>query len=571
MAANQTQIRIAAVDATKQAFQSVQNNLNGLSSSVRVVSGLLASAFAGLSLGRIVSETAQYGKEISRLAQVSSVGAEQFQALAYGAERVGISQEKLGDIFKDVGDKVGDFLETGGGGMADFFERIAPQVGVTAEQFRKLNGADALQLYVSSLEKANVSQNQMKFYLEAIASDSTYLLPLLQNNGEAFKKLGQEASDLGLILDEEVIQQSREFADNLSRLERLSSTLGKGIGNALIPALNDIAETLLAINKVSKDEGGLLMTLLKLTEFAELFGVGVTEKVVKAKEGIKKSSQEITNALNDVVITGPGSAGGSLEELNKIIDVQKEKARQLREIYEKTLSPVDRLNNELWQAENAYTQLGISQEQYMTMIEQANEKYESTITKTERAKTGLQQYAEATKNLENQLDSFAVRGLQGLEDALTGVMLGTMSVKDAFKSMAASIISDLARIYVQRAIVGPIADALLGTFGGGTSGGYFGGITPKAIGGSVQANQTYMVGERGPELFVPNRSGSIVPNEEISGGNGVTVNQTINVTTGVQQTVRVEIANLMPQIAEATKAAVLDARKRGGQFASTFA
>lgn len=571
MAANQTQIRIAAVDATKQAFQSVQNNLNGLSSSVRVVSGLLASAFAGLSLGRIVSETAQYGKEISRLAQVSSVGAEQFQALAYGAERVGISQEKLGDIFKDVGDKVGDFLETGGGGMADFFERIAPQVGVTAEQFRKLNGADALQLYVSSLEKANVSQNQMKFYLEAIASDSTYLLPLLQNNGEAFKKLGQEASDLGLILDEEVIQQSREFADNLSRLERLSSTLGKGIGNALIPALNDIAETLLAINKVSKDEGGLLMTLLKLTEFAELFGVGVTEKVVKAKEGIKKSSQEITNALNDVVITGPGSAGGSLEELNKIIDVQKEKARQLREIYEKTLSPVDRLNNELWQAENAYTQLGISQEQYMTMIEQANEKYESTITKTERAKTGLQQYAEATKNLENQLDSFAVRGLQGLEDALTGVMLGTMSVKDAFKSMAASIISDLARIYVQRAIVGPIADALLGTFGGGTSGGYFGGITPKAIGGSVQANQTYMVGERGPELFVPNRSGSIVANEEISGGNGVTVNQTINVTTGVQQTVRVEIANLMPQIAEATKAAVLDARKRGGQFASTFA
>ena len=63
--------------------------------------------------------------------------------------------------------------------MADFFENIAPQVGVTADQFRKLNGADALQLYVSSLQKANVSQNDMTFYLEAIASDASYLLPLL--------------------------------------------------------------------------------------------------------------------------------------------------------------------------------------------------------------------------------------------------------------------------------------------------------------------------------------------------------------------------------------------------------
>jgi hypothetical protein len=119
-----------------------------------------------------------------------------------------------------------------------------------------------------------------------------------------------------------------------------------------------------------------------------------------------------------------------------------------------------------------------------------------------------------------------------------------------------------------------IADAIFGAFGGGADGGYFGGISPRggaAIGGPLQANSPYMVGERGPELFVPSRSGSIVPNEDMMGGSGVTVNQTINVTTGVQQTVRVEIANLMPQIAEATKAAVLDARKRGGQFASTFA
>jgi hypothetical protein len=78
-----------------------------------------------------------------------------------------------------------------------------------------------------------------------------------------------------------------------------------------------------------------------------------------------------------------------------------------------------------------------------------------------------------------------------------------------------------------------------------------------------------MVGERGRELFVPNQSGRIVPNNQIGGG-GVTVNQTINLTTGVSQTVRAEVTNMLPQIKEAAKGAVLDARRRGGSFSTAF-
>lgn len=200
MAANQTQITIAAVDRTKQAFQSVQNNIGGLSSSIKKLAGPLAAVFAGFTAAGAVKGTAEFAKEVDRLAKVSGVGVERFQELSYAADRVGISQEKLGDIFKDVNDKVGDFIQTGGGGMADFFENIAPQVGVTADQFRKLNGADALQLYVSSLEKANVNQNDMTFYLEAIASDASYLLPLLQKNGAAMNMLSEEARELGAVL-----------------------------------------------------------------------------------------------------------------------------------------------------------------------------------------------------------------------------------------------------------------------------------------------------------------------------------------------------------------------------------
>jgi hypothetical protein len=54
-------------------------------------------------------------------------------------------------------------------------------------------------------------------------------------------------------------------------------------------------------------------------------------------------------------------------------------------------------------------------------------------------------------------------------------------------------------------------------------------------------------------------------------GQGVVINQTINVTTGVQSTVRAEIANLMPQIADVTKKAVLSEKRRGGSYSAGLA
>lgn len=81
--------------------------------------------------------------------------------------------EQFADQMKDMQDRIGDFQQTGGGPLADFFEKIAPRVGVTIQQFQKLSGPEALQLYYNSLEKVNASQNDMKFYLEAVISDSS--------------------------------------------------------------------------------------------------------------------------------------------------------------------------------------------------------------------------------------------------------------------------------------------------------------------------------------------------------------------------------------------------------------
>ena len=56
----------------------------------------------------------------------------------------------------------------------------------------------------------------------------------------------------------------------------------------------------------------------------------------------------------------------------------------------------------------------------------------------------------------------------------------------------------------------------------------------------------------------------------MGGGEDIVINQTINVSTGVQQTVRNEIKTLMPQIAESAKGAVADAKRRGGSYGRAF-
>ncbi len=234
--------------------------------------------------------------EISNLAAVANVSTTDFQKLAVGAKTVGVEQDKLSDILKDVNDKVGDFLNTGGGGMADFFEQIAPKVGVTAEQFRNLSGSQALGLYVSSLEKAKVSQSDMTFYLEAIASDATALLPLLRNNAEGFKRFGDAAEAAGSIMDEKTIRAAQELKAANWLVDQSVSGLANQLTSAMLPTLANFATRLndatingVLAKRVSDDLAASLRALGK-------FAVGTVAGIHLLGVGLKTLS-DVDNAM----------------------------------------------------------------------------------------------------------------------------------------------------------------------------------------------------------------------------------------------------------------------------------
>lgn len=200
----------------------------------------------GLSGGfiAVAVDTLNKAAELQNLSNVSGMNVEQFQYSAAGAKKVGIEVDKLSQIFQDSRDKVGDYLAEGGGELQQFFDEIAPKVGVTAKQFEKLNGDQILQLYVKTLKEAGVSGNEMVTHMERMASDSTRLIPLYEDNAAGLQKYGDAAKDAGAILSQEMVDNAVKAKSAMGDFQNsVAGVTNKLVANAA-PAIVFVAENL---------------------------------------------------------------------------------------------------------------------------------------------------------------------------------------------------------------------------------------------------------------------------------------------------------------------------------------
>jgi hypothetical protein len=172
----------------------------------------------------------------------------------------------------------------------------------------------------------------------------------------------------------------------------------------------------------------------------------------------------------------------------------------------------------------------------------------STVNRTFQygATNAIGEYLDAATNASAQAKTAFTDAFKNMEDALvTFVQTGKLN----FKTFADSVISDILRIQIKQNITGPLA----ANMGGAMSwlGNLLGPSTQAAApvaelafaagGGPVSAGSPYVVGEQGPEMFVPSTSGNIIPNSSM-GGVTVTNVFTISGTTDTRSQAQIAAA-----------------------------
>lgn len=170
--------------------------------------------------------------------------------------------------------------------------------------------------------------------------------------------------------------------------------------------------------------------------------------------------------------------------------------------------------------------------------------------------------------------------MSSLEAAVRGVgssmeetfMQFAKTGKLAIGDFVGSALQDISKLIFQMMVIRPLFGGFGLDFGKSLIGGALTKVfhlpTPvagaRADGGPVGAGSTYLVGERGPELFTPSRSGSITPNHALgAGAPHVTVN--LHLTAGVPEQVKQVLVSMMPTIRQQTLHSVLEAYQRGGR------
>ena len=188
----------------------------------------------------------------------------------------------------------------------------------------------------------------------------------------------------------------------------------------------------------------------------------------------------------------------------------------------------------------------------------------------EDIRLGIADAAKSQSTLREQAEGFT----NTFADRMTSMLTGASDEFKSFGDVAKSVLQDIASEMVR----GGMKDLLGGLFGGGGGGGgggllsgLFQGIGSlfgggKATGGRVLGGNAYLVGERGPELFSPDRGGMVLPNSrlnEVGGGGGtsVVVNQTFE--SGMDEA---RLSQLARTIKDDTTEGILDAVQRGGGF-----
>jgi hypothetical protein len=305
----------------------------------------------------------------------------------------------------------------------------------------------------------------------------------------------------------------------------------------------------------------------ELTEYEKLLGLLQTERY-----------KNLTEAQKQELYLLAGKLEISKEDAKLAKETEQVVEQAAKESARRQLQEAERLN----QLRDKYADLADPLEKYRKELEEIAKLSEIGYLTAEQAATATKTIYETMypemKKAHTELDKgkdlwkdFGVAATSSLEK----VVLEGGKARDVVRAL----LKDMVSIYFRTQVANPGMNALMGLFGlgGGTARETLventGGIAAtnlsmdsfRAEGGPVSAGTPYIVGEKGPELFMPSGSGSIVPNSQLGGG--VSIVQNMSFGSDVNRSTLVEWGR---QVKRETVAAVADARLRGGSFSGAM-
>jgi hypothetical protein len=202
-------------------------------------------------------------------------------------------------------------------------------------------------------------------------------------------------------------------------------------------------------------------------------------------------------------------------------------------VFKQTRTEAEQYSSEIERLSYLLGYGAINQDTFNRAVDAAKNKFGDTTNK-------MSEFAvQAAHNIQNALGDQLYNVLQGNFDSIGQSflqMIEKMLAQAAAAQIADVLFGDFGKSKAIGGIVGTLFTSIVGAFAGGgaaASGPMASyGISGRAGGGSVSPGTPYLIGERGPELFLPKTSGTVIPNNALSGGGSPNVNVTIKNESG---------------------------------------
>lgn len=555
MANQDVRISIKAVDKTKAGFSGVTSGLKKISGAVFNMKNALLGTVGAAGFGALIKSSINAGDELAKTADKLGVTTTALAGLRHAAELTGVSTGTMDMAMQRFTRRAAEAAQ--GTGEA---KGALQELGINAEDLVKLPLDQQMSVVADSMAGVEKQSDKVRLAMKLFDSEGVALVNTLAGGSEALEKMTSEAEQLGITLSRTDTAQMEAANDALTRLKAVFTGLTNQLARAFAPIITFVADGFRQAALDSSDFGNIgqrvAAALVKAFGFVRNMVHGLQIIFMGAKLGVLV----LANAIGDNLIP---VIDGFIKYYNKmaaIVPMMTKISTTGAEIMGNLPAQIDETRAQI--AEMLMMNPGDALVAQMTEFIVANRKAAETVAELKdgiatlpaETVTGFQKMGGALEDfvnklptLKDNLDTLTKSTFKGMSEGLMSIVKGTESVGDAFKKMAAQLIMQAIQLFVIDKITGGFLS-------------FVKGLTGKAIGGPVQAGQPYMVGERGPEMFVPNQSGSIVPSNKMGGG-GITVVNNVD-ARGADASVDIKIRAAMQQTSQQTVSTIQDLMRR---------